>query len=187
MVECLSEGCGVEFDPRRCPSCSHLNDPQGETCAKCGEPWDPSLCPLCGGNRLRGHTKAELLYAEAPEGTLCLACGNVWRPSLQGEGDACPRCHGTDLGTAYPEIPNLEGEPELQVILWAEGCIPRAENGGILHRDMLSWLRYHGVRDRAEILAWEDWFRFVGAERSRLTEEMMAPPETDETRDREEE
>ena len=144
-----------------------------------------ATCPACEGTDSHGFTMAELLYENNRWGTLCLTCGHRWRSSLHGEGDTCPDCGGVALGTAYPEIPELP--PALNIILWVEGCIARAENGAILFLDMLAFLRFHGVRLRAEIAEWEGWFHFIAGVRSRLTEEMMAPPETDETRDREEE
>lgn len=48
--------------------------------------------------------------------------------------------------------------------------------GVILHREMVAWLRFHGVRDRAEMLTWEWFFREIGAIRARIVEEMTAPP-----------
>ena len=43
---------------------------------------------------------------------------------------------------------------------------------------MVAWLRFHGVRDRAEMLTWEWFFREIGSIRARIVEEMRpTPPE----------
>lgn len=62
------------------------------------------------------------------------------------------------------------------LVLAAEGQIPRAEGGAILFREMVAWLRFHGVRDRGEILMWEWFFSAIGAIRSRIVEELTTPP-----------
>lgn len=166
-------GCGAEWDPRRCPACGHADALPEAICARCGISWDPSQCPSCKASSGQPRDLAEELYYDAPEGLFCRACRREWRPSRQGESERCPSCSSTEIATSYPEIP--EPGPRLQIILWAEGCIPRAENGAILHREMLSWLRFHGVRDRGEQQQWESWFGFIGGVRARMVEEMMAP------------
>lgn len=62
------------------------------------------------------------------------------------------------------------------MVLEVESRIPRTEDGALLHREMVAWLRFHGVRSRAEMLTWEWFFREIGSIRARIVEELTAPP-----------
>lgn len=104
---------------------------------------------------------------------LCRECRTCWQVTELGDADRCPACQSANVAPSFPELPELE--PEIGLILESEGHQPRAENGALYHRDMLSWLRGHGVRDRYELLQWEQWFTFIGGLRSRFTEELMQP------------
>lgn len=64
-------------------------------------------------------------------------------------------------------------------MLAVEGQIQRAEGGSIDFLAMLAWLNLHGVRDRAEILTWEWFFREIGGMRARIMEELNAPSPKD--------
>lgn len=82
------------------------------------------------------------------------------------------------MADSYPDIPDLSEEPGLALVLAVESQIPRAgsEGGGaILWREAVAWLRFHGVRDRGEILAWEWFFREIAAIRGRILEELREP------------
>lgn len=114
----------------------------------------------------------EILGYKASD-VVCAQCGKRW--SEEAETDACPGCGGVAFEEAYPEIPNLEDEPLLALLLAAESQIPRTQDGAILHREMVAWLRFHGVRSRAEMLTWEWFFREIGGIRARLIEEVTAP------------
>lgn len=103
----------------------------------------------------------------------CRDCRHSWRPSgVRDDGD-CPECGSDAVEESLPEIP--EPEPAVGLILAVESQIARAENGAILHREMVSWLRQHGVRGRADMLQWEEWFRAIAGFRGRMLEELMEP------------
>lgn len=110
-----------------------------------------------------------------PDGLLCGDCGRAWQPTAAHASRACPDCRSANVIETYPEIPTLDHDPGLALILAVEGQIPRSEGGGILFREMVAWLRFHGVRDRAEILTWEWFFREIGRVRSAIVEELTAP------------
>lgn len=107
-----------------------------------------------------------------PTGLMCQDCGEEWGHVTS----ACPACSSAAIAYTYPEIPGLDHDPLLALVLAVEGQIPRTEAGAILHRDMVAWLRFHGVWSRAEMLTWEWFFREIASIRSRIVEEMMAPP-----------
>lgn len=132
------------------------------------------MCPLCGGSEYHHTTLAEEVYD--PTGIRCLDCGETWRP-MQHPAPLCSACGSASLGDAYPEIPGLEHDPGLALILAVESEIPRIE-GAVDFRAMLAWLRFHGVRTRGEILVWHWFFRGIGSIRSRIIEEMTAPAPT---------
>lgn len=85
----------------------------------------------------------------------------------------------------YPEIPTLDHDPLLGLVLAVESSIPKTEGGVILYREMVAWLRGHGVRDRGEILTWEWFFSAIGTIRARIVEEMTPEaPKADGEEDR---
>ncbi len=140
-------------------------------CSACGHTWNPEVCPDCGSG-FRIKTLAEIIYDR--EGNRCSACFHAWQPTNLSDRDACPECGSAEFSDAYRHIPDLASEnPALFLIYVAESCIPRDERGAILAREMVAWLRLHGVHTRAEILQWEEWFRAIGGFRSRVQEELM--------------
>lgn len=98
----------------------------------------------------------------------------------------CPACGSVSVEHIYPPIPDLSEEPLLAMVVAAEAQIPRME-GVILHREMVAWLRFHGVRSKAEMLTWEWLFREIGGIRSRIVEEMTATTPGKDGEDRPEE
>lgn len=88
--------------------------------------------------------------------------------------ERCPECGSRAVEPNYLPLPDFSDEPGLYLVMAAEAQIPRLE-GVMLPREMLAWLRFHGVRDRAEIITWEWFFREIGGIRARIVEEMTAP------------
>ena len=165
------------WDPRVCPHCGDQDDTNLEAaCTACGKRWDPDSCPDCQGSGYRTLSLPELLYPK--DGLRCRECGHRWQPTAIEERDACPECHSEEFEDSYPDVPDLAADdPLLYVIYAAETQIPRAENGAILTREMVAWLRLHGVRSRAEILQWEAWFMAIGGFRAKVQEELRATAE----------
>lgn len=105
----------------------------------------------------------------------CGDCGEKWQAGRPRDRAACPACSSPNVVDSYPEIPSLDHDPLLALVLDVESQIPRTDGGVILHREMVAWLRFHGVRDRAEMLTWEWFFTEIGGIRARIVEEMTAP------------
>jgi RNA polymerase subunit RPABC4/transcription elongation factor Spt4 len=178
-------GCQTTWDPGECPECGDRDESQPEPiCSKCGHAWKPEECPACGASDFTTAELSELLYPS--EGLFCKDCRHVWSPSSESKAAQCPECNSENLADSFPEIPDFSENPLLYLVVAAEACIPRAENGAILHREMLSWLRAHGVRNRSEQLKWEQWFIAIGSMRARVLEEIMAPAPQKKTEDHEE-
>jgi hypothetical protein len=119
------------------------------------------------------------------DGLQCVACRHVWQPTILPERDTCPECGSEEFVDSYPEVPDLTDQPLLFFIYAAEQHIPRDERGTILTREMVAWLRLHGVRERSEVMQWEEWFRAIGAFRARLQEELTETPTEGDKEDRE--
>ena len=174
--------CRCEWDPRVCPRCDELDDASDEAaCRRCGATWDPDVCPACGASDFETSSLEELLYKGRTDGVACGGCGRWWRPVSPEDEERCAECGSEEVADAYPEIPQLG--PELQLIVVVESLIPRTEAGTILHREMVAWLRFHGVRSRSEILEWEGWFIAIFGFRARMMDEMMEPKRSAETKD----
>lgn len=103
----------------------------------------------------------------------CRSCRHVWRPAGPGDDGECPECGSTEVVESFPDIPDLSDDPGVGLILAVESQIARAENGAILHLNMVAWLNHHGVTARGEILQWEEWFRAIAGMRGRVMEELM--------------
>ena len=90
------------------------------------------------------------------------------------------------MAESFPEIPDLSEVPGLALVFAAESRIPRAENGAILHREMVAWLRFHGVRSRADLMQIEEWFDAIGSVRARAIEDLTDTKVTKKDEDAEE-
>jgi hypothetical protein len=88
------------------------------------------------------------------------------------DADVCPECGSESVAESYPEIPDLSDVPGLALVFAAESRIPRSENGAMLHRDMVAWLRLHGVRRRADVMQFEEWFVAIGSVRAKAIEDL---------------
>lgn len=98
----------------------------------------------------------------------CAACDRErrWSQASARSEPRCPECGSEDFSPVYPAIPDLVDEPGVALMLQAESFIPRDERGAILTRDMLAWLRLHGVRRPSEVKQWEGWFVLIGSYRA---------------------
>jgi len=147
---------------------------QEAVCSECGTLWDPDACPACDGYAEEPEPRNVIFYRDfcgwEAEKAWCWSCETKVR--WQSEDSVCPLCGSEDLAPEYPEIPDLNDEPGVALMLHAEGRIPRDERGAILARDMLAWLRLHGVRKRTEQLEWEEWFVIIGGIRAGIEAEM---------------
>jgi hypothetical protein len=106
----------------------------------------------------------------------CRACFRRWELGDREVEDACPHCGSAEIEETFREIPSFEHDPGVGLIVYAESQIPRTQDGTILHREMVAWLRFHGVRSRAEMLQWEAWFVAIHGMRSRIMEELTEVP-----------
>ena len=100
-------------------------------------------------------------------------------PTLLGDREACPQCSSTEIAEYWPRVPDLWEDPELALIYIVDQHIPRDERGVLMPRELVAWLRLHGVRDRVEILHWERWLGLLGSIRARHQELAYDQPRDD--------
>jgi hypothetical protein len=184
--DCLIEVCRQSWDPRDCPKCGRRDEAHpAPICTSCGHEWNPDVCPACKKSNFKENTLAELFY-EKPDGLCCQGCFHVWRRDSPAD-IICPECGSADVVESYPEIPVLErDDPGLALVLFVEGQMPRSEGGALLWLEAIAWLRFHGARERAEVLEWEWFFREIASIRARIVEELMPTPKADGEEEREE-
>lgn len=161
------------WDPRVCPECGETSRREGK-CVYCGNAWNHQVCPACKKSHFRTWTLDELLY-DKPDGMVCRDCCRRWEPESREEEETCPKCGSSEVEETFPRIPNFDEDPGVGLIVAVESYIPRTQDGTILHREMVAWLRFRGVRARVELLQWESWFISIQGFRARVTEEMMDP------------
>jgi hypothetical protein len=106
----------------------------------------------------------------------CRSCFRRWEPEGPEGEERCPHCGSSEVEETYKEIPGFDRDPGVGLVVAAESQIARTQDGAIMHREMVAWLRFHGVRSRAEMLQWEAWFIAIHGMRSRIMEELMDMP-----------